>query len=88
MFLLKEIRVNDWNYSLLDLIVNEINCTMEQESTSSGAREPSRDELISVGQHSVAVGAREEASSADVLEKNSAHDLSLLYFFLSLYGLF
>lgn len=46
---------------------------VEQESSACGSSEPRWDELSSVGQNGVAIGAREEASSADVIQEDPPH---------------
>lgn len=46
---------------------------VEQESSACGSSEPRWDELSSVGQNGVTIGAREEASSADVIQEDPPH---------------
>lgn len=53
--------------------VVEIDHFIEQEGPAGGSGEPGRDELPSVGQESVAVGAGEQSGPAQVLQVHPPH---------------
>lgn len=46
---------------------------VEQESSASGPSEARGDEFSSVGQNGVTVGAREEASTTNVIQEDPPH---------------
>ena len=53
--------------------VVQVDHPVEEEGPPGGASEPRRDELAAVGQEGVALGAREQAAAADVLQEDAAH---------------
>lgn len=59
--------------SVLDLAVLQIHHLVEQESSARGSGEACGDELGSVGQDGVTVGAGEEASPTDVIQEDTPH---------------
>jgi len=66
------------HHAVLHLAVAEIDDPVEEEGSSSGSSEARANEFVAVGEDRVTIGAREEAQTANVFQKDAPHGRAFL----------